>query len=298
MMMTEKQSDLDWVIDTIENIPTLPVISQQVMDINEEDPNSHRKYVDIIEKDQALSVKLLKLANSAFYGSLSRVSSVDNAIVRLGVKEVRSVVLAFSVLDFFSNEDDEGYDRNLFWKHAIVCSQVAKYLGNHYRIRDDDTLFIAGLIHDVGKVVVDEYFHEEFLEILDVISKKHTTFSQAEKAVLGTTHYQIAAKLLKQWRFPAKVIMQVLYHHAPWHDKSSESASILIYLANIFTKLAGFPCHPEEKRLDPAALAASPEAEYITKSGFDMDLRTLQTMTSHIKDYIQEEAENVLTLFD
>jgi putative nucleotidyltransferase with HDIG domain len=296
--MVENQFDLGAVIETIEGIPTLPVISQQVMDIKEDDPNSHSKYVDVIEKDQALSVKLLKLANSAFYGSLSRISSIDNAIVRLGMKEVRSVVLAFSVLDFFSSEGDEGYDRNLFWKHAVVCSQVAKYLGNHYRIRNDDTLFIAGLIHDVGKVVLDEYFHEEFLEVLEVVQKHHTTFSKAEKKVLGTTHYQIAAKLLKQWRFPAKVIMQVLYHHAPWHDKNSESASIIIYLANIFTKLAGYSCHPDEKQLDPAILAASPEAEYVTKSGFDMDLRTLQNMTSHIRDYIQEETENVLTLFD
>jgi len=295
--MQENSLDIDAVVKTMESIPTLPVISQKVMEIRDDDPNSHRKYVDIIEKDQALSIKLLKLANSAFYGSIATISSIENAVVRLGMKEIRSAVLAFSVLDFFSNEGNGNYDRKQFWTHAVVCSQVAKFLGNHYRIRDDETLFMTGLIHDVGKVIIDEFFHEEFLKILHILETHETTFSRAEKAVLGTTHYQIAAKLLKQWTFPPKVIMQVLYHHAPWYDNNSERASLLIYMADIFTRLAGYYCHPSEKQVDPEALADSPEAEYMTENGFDMDLKTIQSMTSRIQDYLQDETENVLTIF-
>jgi len=289
---------LEPIIHTIEHIPTLPVISRQILDIREDDPNSHRKYVNIIEQDQALTLKVLKVANSAFYGSLSRVGSVDHALVRLGTNEVKSIVLAFSVQTFFSETKNNAYDRKRFWKHAIVCSQVAKLLGIHNRIHRDDSLFLAGLIHDMGKVVLDEYFHEDFLRILDLLKEEHTTFSQAEKSVLGTTHYQVGAKLLKQWRFPRRVITQVLFHHAPWYDKENENHTILLYLANVLAKITGYTCHPEEQPLDIGSFAASPEAEYVSKSGFDIELTNLQNLISRIREHLQEEAENVLTLFD
>lgn len=296
--MTGKDPNLQEKIRTIEQIPTLPVVSQRLMEVRDDDPDSHRKYVTLIEADQALSLKLLKLANSSFYGALSRVGSVDHALVRLGTKEVRNIVLAFSVQGFFSTAGDGSFDRNRFWKHAIVCSQVARFLGNHYRVRNDDSLFLAGLIHDMGKVVIDEYFHEDFLRVLDVLEREHTTFSRAEKAVLGSTHYQIAAKLLKQWRFPDQVVFQTLYHHAPWYDKNHETNAILVYLANLLTKLAGYTCHPDEEVPDPEAFTASPEAEYVVKSGFDLDLKTLQNMTAHIQELLREEADSVMTLFD
>ena len=296
--MPDDRRDLDRMIRQIEQIPTLPIVSQRLMDVREDDPDSHRKFVEIIETDQALSLKLLKIANSAFYGSLSKVSSVDHAVVRLGTNEVRSIVLAFSVQGFFSENGEQAYNRTPFWKHAIVCSQVAKYLGIHYRIRNDETLFLSGLIHDMGKIVLDEYFHDSFLLVLDTLKRKNTTFSRAEKAVLGTTHYQVAAKLLQQWRFPKKVVFQVLYHHAPWYDREYESNSILLYLSNQLTRLSGYLCHPDELPPDPAGFAASKEMEYVVKSGFELDLRTIRNMVSHIQEFIQEEFDNVMTLFD
>lgn len=289
---------LEPIIHTIEHIPTLPVVSRQILDIHEDDPDSHRKYVHIIEQDQALTLKILKVANSAFYGSLSQVGSVDQALVRLGTNEVKSIVLAFSVQSFFSESRSNAYDRRRFWKHAIVCSQIAKLLGLYHRVPRDDSLFLAGLIHDMGKVVLDEYFHEDFLRILDTLKEEHTTFSRAEKAVLGTTHYQVGAKLLKQWRFPRRVITQVLFHHAPWYDKENENHTILLYLANVLAKIVGYTCHPDEHALDIETFAASPEAEYVSKSGFDIDLKTLQNLTSRIREHLQEEAGNILTLFD
>ncbi len=298
MTMTGTTPNLQAKIRAIEQIPTLPVVSQKLMEVRDDDPNSHRKYVMIIEADQALSLKLLKLANSSFYGGLSRVGSVDHALVRLGTKEVRNIALAFSVQNFFSKQDDASFDRKRFWKHAIVCSQVARFLGNHFRIRNDDSLFLSGLIHDMGKVVIDEYFHDDFLQILDILKRKHTTFSRAEKAVIGSTHYQIAAKLLKQWRFPNKVVFQTLYHHAPWYDKNDENNTIVVYLANLMARFAGYGCHPDEQMQDPEVFASSPEAEYVVKSGFDLDLKTIHNMVSHIQELLREEADSVMTIFD
>jgi len=290
--------NLDRMIKNIEQIPPLPVISQKILNVIQ-DPNvSFPHLARIIEKDQALALKILKIANSAFFNSLGKVSSLDHALVKLGMNEIKSIVLGFSVQNFFSTSEDSTFERARFWKHGIVCSQIAKYLGSLYHVRKDDSLFLSGLIHDMGKVVLDQYFHEDFLQIIDYINVNKTSFSKAEKQVTGTTHYQIAAKLLKQWKFPNQIVLQVFYHHAPWYDKDFQTHSIIIYLSNIFTKLADFSCHPLEKSLDLQAFADSAEIEFVVKSGFDLDHDTLITMLAHIQELIAEDNNDVMSLFE
>jgi HD-like signal output (HDOD) protein len=284
------------LVKKIQQIPTLPIISQKIMAVAGNANVSFKQLVGIIEKDPALATKILKVANSAFYGLLSRVTSLEHALVILGIYEVKSIILGSSIHNFFSHSESDAFDRTRFWKHAIICSQVAKLLGREFNIRDDDSLLLAGLIHDMGKIVIDEYFHADFLKIIEHVSSNNTTFSKAEKEILGATHYQIAAKLLKQWSFPDKVIMQVLYHHAPWYDENYHS--IIIYLANIFTKLAGYSCHPNEKKIDVDEFAKSSEINFIVKSGFDLDYETIKNLTGRIQEFISAEAHNVIRLFE
>jgi HD-like signal output (HDOD) protein len=296
--MNKTKRNMDRLIQKIEQIPTIPIVSQRIMEISGDEKAPFKDFVAIIEKDQVLAAKILRVANSAFYGFLSRVSSLEHALVILGINEVKSIVLGCSVYNFFSHNKSDAFDRTRFWKHAIICSQVARLLGTHFNTKNDDSLFLTGLIHDIGKVVLDQYLHEEFLQIIEYVSLTKTTFSEAEKKILGTTHYQIAARLLKQWRFPDEVIMQILYHHAPWHDKNHGPNSIIIYLANVLTKLAGHPCHPEEKQIDLHEFANSSAVDFIIKSGFDLDYETTKKLTCDIQGFILVEANNVMKLFE
>lgn len=292
------ETRLEKIINQIEGIPTLPIVSQKIMEIMSDENASYNDIVKVVENDQSMALKILKIANSAFYGSLSKVSSLEHAMIKLGMNEVRSIVLGISVHNFFSTQSNGIFDRERFWKHAIVCSQVAKYLAGYYRIGNDDSLFLAGLIHDMGKVVIDQYFHDEFVDIIDYLDSNNTTFSEAEKAVIGTTHYQIAAKLLNQWKFPRKVIMYILYHHAPWADEGLEQGSVILYLANIITKLAGYTCHPNEKKIDPEEFSESSKVDFVTKMGYDLDYEILNNIENHVREFISEEVENVMSLFD
>lgn len=296
--LNKTKKNLDKLIQKIEQIPTIPMVSQRIMEIAGDEEAPFKDFVRIIEKDQALAAKILRVANSAFYGLLSSVSSLEHALVILGINEVKSIVLGCSVYNFFSHGQSNAFDRTQFWKHAIICSQVAKLLGAHFNTRNGDSLFLAGLIHDIGKVVLDQYFHEDFVQIIEHISLTKTTFSKAEKKILGTTHSQIGAKVLKQWRFPDEVIMQILYHHAPWHDKNYGTNSIIIYLANVLTKLAGNPCHPDEKQIDLHEFANSSEVDFIIRSGFDLDYETTKKLISDIQEFILVEANNVMRLFE
>lgn len=291
-------NNLDKIIKTVEHIPTLPIVSKQIMLLLGDENVSLKQVAELIERDQALTVRILKIANSAFYGTLSKVSNIDHAMVILGIQEIRSILFAFSVHGFFSRDKTDGFDRTRFWRHSVVCSQVAKYLARYFNVANDETLFLSALIHDIGKVVLDQYFHEEFLQILDYVSSKEESFSKAEKEVVGITHYQLAAKLLQQWKFPEKVYMQVFYHHAPWHDKNYMTGSIIVYLANIFTKLAGYSCLPTEKKADLAEFARSKVMEYIVKSGFDLDLETMEKLVHSIQEIASSEGRNVLSFLE
>lgn len=293
-----QEQNLDKIIKKIESLPTLPIISQKIIELVGNENTTFKDLVLVIEKDQSLTLKLLKVANSSFYSFLSKVTSLESALVKLGFNEVKSIVLGISVYRFFSDMNGDGFDRKRFWEHAIICSQIAKYLNLHFRLPNDDSLFLSGLIHDMGKIVIDEYLHDEFVQIVETISTARTTFSKAEKKILGTTHYQISAKLLKQWKFPKKVIFQVLYHHAPWYAKDFETNSIIIYLSNILTKMAGYPSHPAERMLTPEEFIKSAEMEYINKCGFELDHETLRNLIHNIREYIQDEADSVMRLLD
>jgi HD-like signal output (HDOD) protein len=288
---------LDEILSRIEELPTLPVVSQRILELMADENASNREISRLVENDQSLALKIMKIANSAFFGSLTKITSLEQAMIRLGMNEVRSIVLAVSVYDFFSNYESGVFNRKRFWKHGIVCSHAAKYLGTYYGT-GNDTLFVSGLVHDMGKAVLDEYFHDEFLSIINYLELKRCTFSEAEKIVIGTTHSRIAARLLSQWKFPDNIIQQIMYHHEPWDDKNYEKGSIIIYLADIITRAAGYYCHGDEEEIDLKVFSKSEQAGYINRSGFKLDYGTLEKFADHIRGSIAEEADDMMRFFD
>ncbi|MFC1590994.1 HDOD domain-containing protein [Thermodesulfobacteriota bacterium] len=291
------QSSVDRIVKQIEDIPTLPIVSNQIQSLFRDDEASIKEIESIIQKDPPLATKLLKMVNSSFYGLLNKVSTIDHALVILGFKEVKNVVLGFSIQNHF-NQSNNTFDRKRFWKHSVICSQLAKHLGKHFSIVDDGTFLLSGLIHDIGKLVIDQYFPDEFQSIVEYISQNNCTFSQAEKEILGVTHYQVAAKLLQQWHFPKKVVMQIFYHHAPWHDKNYTAGSIIIYLANILAKLSGYSCLEEEQEVRIADFLDSSALAYVNKSGFDLDHDSFEMLRLQINEFLAAESNNILNMFE
>ncbi len=291
------EKKVDRIVQTIEQIPTLPIISEHIQTLLKDDDVSVKQLEEIIEKDPPLAAKLLKLVNSSFYGLLNKISSIEHALVILGFKEVRNVVLGFSIQRHFTPSTG-AFDPKRFWKHSIICSQVAKYLGKHFNAMDDGTFFLSGLIHDIGKLVIEQYFQDEFGEIIDYIEKNNATFSQAEKEILGVTHYQIGAKLLQQWHFPKKVTMQIFYHHAPWHDKNYSTGSIIVYLSNILTKMTGYACLESEQKMGPEDILNTSVHDFIIKNGFELEKESFEALLTGIHEFIAAEQNNVLKLFD
>ncbi len=283
------QFKIDSIVAAIEQIPTLPKTATDIMDALDGDDVNIERITELIEQDPALAVQVLKFANSPFCGTIHTVSSVKHAIVVMGLSEVKSLLMVFAVQKFFDASVVDNDNRKRFWTHSLVCSHIANYLSRYLQRPADDTVFISALIHDLGKIILDQYFHKEFLEIIDYITLENSSFKEAEKVVVGLTHYQIAAKLLKQWCFPQKVVMQVFYHHAPWNETEFAENAAIIYLANILTKMAGYPCLAEEEEIEMADFAQSKGMARLKDMGFELDADALQALLANVLALLEDD---------
>jgi putative nucleotidyltransferase with HDIG domain len=176
-------------LDRIKEIPTLPAI---VFELNKylQDPDTSIKTVcETIEKDQSITLKILKLANSAFYGFKSKISDLRNAIVPLGYNAVRNSIVSLSVIGSFSSKNVAlmDFDITQFWKHSLAVAVTSKNIAQLSKKESPDNCFVGGLLHDIGKVILAQYFHDLFEKVWTTIQDEHVSFYEAEKKSYRST---------------------------------------------------------------------------------------------------------------
>ena len=220
-------------LDRIKEIPTLPTI---VFELNKylQDPDTSIKAVcDTIEKDQAITLKILKLVNSAFYGFKSKISDLRNAIVLLGYNAVRNAIISLSVISSFSKRVTLiDFDITQFWKHSLAVAVTSKNIAQLSRKESPDNCFVGGLLHDVGKVILAQYFHDLFEKVWTTLQNEHVTFYEAEQKNLPINHAQIGAHLASKWQLPGGLVEAIRWHHEFQPESKDANFVKNIYLAN------------------------------------------------------------------
>ena len=204
--------------------------------------NPHSSLADIallIQKDPAMASKILKIANSSFYGYSRKVNNLQSALLILGLREVKNIVLSLSVINLFETSHKEAsFNHKLFWIHSAGCAQIARSLAFKMGLFEQELeTFTIGLIHDIGKIVIDQFQHKNFLEIVHLIQEKKLTFLEAETQVLGVNHAQIGGWLAQKWLFPPDLTEAIEYHHSPQKSENSQILSSLTHIADIFCKV-------------------------------------------------------------
>ncbi|MBS4099530.1 MAG: HDOD domain-containing protein [Sulfuricella sp.] len=205
---------MDRVVERVQQLPSLNQVVNEVLHSFDDEDVDIPSLVSKISRDQGLAARVLRVANSAFYGLSSHVSSVNEAVVVLGFYSIRSLVVAAGIINQFPNSAGKTFDRLEFWQHAIgvgVCAKIiAARLG-----QDMETAFTAGLLHDVGILVLDAYFHDEFEQVLSCRAASDCTIIEAEMATLQVTHAQIGYEVAKRWKFPLPIQLAIRDHHHP-----------------------------------------------------------------------------------
>ncbi len=240
----------------VQDIPTLPVIYKELFRMMQDPDISVPAIAEVISKDQSLSVRILHLVNSAFYGYSKEIKTISRAVVILGLQAVRSAALAISVFDYFQDEDSQKISLIDFWKHSIAVATISKVLAEAARINQQEEAFIVGLLHDVGKLIEKRYFPEDFNEIITVAQEQHLSWIETEKALFQINHATIGKVVFRSWDFPPSVVDAVHFHHNPESSSKYPQLAALVHIADYISSELGYgtPGSYPPKECSPQAL--------------------------------------------
>lgn len=246
---------VETLMSTVRELPTLPSIAARVTAVARDPDSTAHDMAAVISRDQALTANLLRVVNSAYFGFLRRIANASEAINLLGYNEVVHMTMAVSVVQQFDHASENGFDRRAFWTHSIAVATGSQLLADHIRYPHADAAFTAGLLHDVGKLILDQFFSKPFGEIMKLVREEGLSSREAEQQVLGVTHAEVGEWIARSWILPEAAITSIRHHHDDREQRSGlfnshDDIVDIVQFADIYCRNHGFghsgdPAHYE-----------------------------------------------------
>lgn len=252
-------------LEKIQEIPTLPDVVIEVMRMMRDPDVTAAQVNEVISQDAALTGNILKLCNSAYYGLPRLISSVTQAITYLGLYTVRNLILTCAMRDFFGSDSPiYGYTENGLRLHSIASAVASQRICEKVRPGMRDTAFTAGLLQDIGKVIIHEATKDTEISIVALMVDENLPLTDAERSVLGFTHAELGAELARRWNFPSDLVHAFRYHHDPSQAPQQSILTCITHLADTFVL---------EKRIgvELDKLIYSPSPDALQQAGLDRD---------------------------
>lgn len=269
----------------IREIPTLPSVASKVLQILENPRSSAPDVERVIMLDQAMASRILRLVNSAYYGFPRKITTISQAVVILGFMTVKNLVLSISVADFFiMSGSNRVFNRSQLWRHSVGVAVAARILARKMRFPQLEEAFMAGLLHDVGKVVLDHYFPEEFAQVLALVNEKEVTIYEAERQVMGISHAVVGRWIADRWNLPQLLVEVINYHHQPFENKDYWATTALVHAADVLARQAGVGSGG-----DHVALAIQPHVQEwlkLTDADYQQIIDELTEGVNQAEDFI------------
>jgi HD-like signal output (HDOD) protein len=217
---------------------SLPEISIKINEMVDDPKCSAAHIGKVIGKDAALTARLLKIVNSAFYRFPSRVETVSRAITIIGYRELRDLVFATTVSGIFERISSDLVDLDSFWRHGIYSGILSRLIADNCQVLHGERLFVAGLMHDIGQLIISYKLPKLMRAIMDLSETEGIALHEAEQQILGFTHADVGAELMKVWQFPETQQNVARFHHNPSAAKENILEVHIVYLANIIAHVA------------------------------------------------------------
>lgn len=220
-------------IQSIIQLPALPTIAMEVVELVDNPKTSASRLGKVISSDQALTAKVLKIANSPFYGFPKKISTIDFAIIVLGFDALREIIISISLVSSLQKKSDSYLDAKTFWDHSISTAIVARRLGRDLGYRVNGEVFVGGLLHDMGISIIHRYFNNDFKRIVEIARETNLSFLEAEESVMGVTHAEVGGWLAERWNLPDHLIEAVSLHHVPEQATRNPDLVAIIHCADV-----------------------------------------------------------------
>jgi putative nucleotidyltransferase with HDIG domain len=242
MVNLEARNRLRLIVNRTTELTPLKTVATRAIQLAEDERTAAMDLATVISSDQALTAKLLRLSNSAYYGYARRISNVREAVILLGMRTVRSVAIASSIIDSFRTAEIEHFNQDLFWAHSVCVGLVAEAIARESHIARPEDAFTSGVLHDLGKLAMMIAEPERFTEVIDLVVSENMKYRDAELAVFGVGHQHVGSRLAQRWRFPDLLVEAIGAHHPEKPVSSIETLSDAVAAANLACNREGLAC--------------------------------------------------------
>ncbi|MDD2721600.1 MAG: HDOD domain-containing protein [Gallionella sp.] len=214
--MTELSSEMSQrLASAVEKMPAFPKSVQRILELTGDINCDPRELIQVIEKDPVMTMKLLRILNSAYFSFSKQITSVNQSVVYLGLNTVKNLALSFAAMGTLPRQNAAGFDVERYLLHSLTTANLARTLCQRYGKDDTDPgdCYIAGLLHDFGKVVFAQFLAEEFRRALALSAEQSMPLYLAEREVIGTDHTVVGGMLVEKWQFPQQLVNNIRHHH-------------------------------------------------------------------------------------
>nr|WP_276536761.1 HDOD domain-containing protein [Tissierella carlieri] len=259
----------------------LPEIINKIIVLTDDPDSTVHDMEEVILQDQVLTTKILRLANSAYYGYARKISTISQATVLLGFQAIKGIALASTVRTYLTNEL-RGYslEKNELWSQSQTCAIVSRFIAKSIKYYNPEEAYIAGLLRDIGKTILNQHMEKEYMEVLLKMEKDNISFLDAEKEVLGFGHAEIGEKIAEKWNLPKDLVEAIGYHHTPELAIINPLLVSIVHIADAITMMMGVGLG-----LDGLSYSLSP----IAIDNLNLDELQFQTIISQVSDLIKDE---------
>lgn len=251
-------------LSRIEDLPSIPIVLTEIMTMLDDENLKSKNLAETIERDQMLTTRVLRVANSPYYGFTRKISTVELAIALIGINTIRDIVTGIMVKRIFVDTHRSVINLDSYWKYSIFCAGATKYFAAKLKYRPLGESFVTGLMHDMGVLLLSTYFSEEYKEVLIQLEMDHRySLVQAEQKILQTNHAEVASWLADKWNLPSKICLALKNHHYYFSNVdvkdviSEQPLTVAVALSEYFAKELGFMAWNNE--LTASKLFVGPE---------------------------------------
>jgi putative nucleotidyltransferase with HDIG domain len=243
--------ELEIMIMTASDLPTIPVVATKVMQLIESESATAEELAKVVASDPAVAARVLKISNSSFYGCQRQIQTLSHAIVVLGFATLKSLVVAASVKQVYQ---PYGLTEKMLWEHSFGAGLAARIIAKETRLVSEEEAFLGGLFHDIGKIIMNTMNKQQFQDAMLRYYNDGISFEEAERQVYSYTHSEVGGLVIKKWNFPDMLMHAVLNHHtfdfAEDEDSYQVSLTCVVGLANLFCHKVGIGIREPEDELN------------------------------------------------
>jgi len=286
-------------LESLNQLPTMPAIASAVLQTMENADVNGVVLAKLIERDAALTARVLAVANSPFYGFSRKITTVELALVLLGLSTIKEIIISLILQGIFAKTQSSILDINVFWRYSVFCGSTSRFLARKLGYRVAGEAFVAGLMHDIGILIEAQYLTNEFVQIQRLQHKNGISLVEAELEVLQCTHCDIGAWFAEKWQLPAQLIESLYYHHSseltekqslahfsggkPMQETAyylqqsiEQPLTALVALSELFAEELGFKNWAGEKDSTSRLYLPTPLVEHLTSLQFNDQSNNLQ----------------------